>query len=97
MVVNGSAELVNPTKPNGYYEIPRTLYYIENMRVFVTYPLQWVAQNSTSGYEVKLRADGTGDYDFYHKDAPSKIFHLKYFASAKEYVFLDERGNQIKM
>lgn len=97
IIVNGAVDLVDVTKPNAFYEIPRTLYYIENMRLFVTYPLEWVAQNPSRGYEVKLRTDGTGDYDFYNVNSPSKKFHLKYFAQANEYVFIDEKGNQIKM
>jgi hypothetical protein len=98
IIVNGLVDLADMSKPaTAFYDIPRTLFYIENMRVFVTYPLNWVAQNPNSGYEVKLRTDGTGDYDFYNKNSPNKKFHIKYFASANEYVFLDEKGNQIKM
>ncbi len=97
IIVNGTIDLVDPTKPNAYYDIPRTLYYIENMRLFVTYPLDWVKQNPIRGYEVKLRTDGTGDYDFYNVNAPAKKFHLKFFPTANEYVFIDESGNQIKM
>ncbi|SFH33985.1 DUF4843 domain-containing protein [Pedobacter insulae] len=97
LIVNGPVALADMSKPDAFMEIPRTLYYIENLRVFVTYPLTWVAQHADSGYEVKLRTDGSGDYDFYNTNAPTKKFHIKYFPAANEYVFLDENGNQIKM
>jgi len=97
LIVNGNVQLADMSKPNAFYDIPRTLYYIENVRLFVTYPFDWVKQNPTKGYELKLRTDGTGDYDFYNINAPAKKFHLKFFAQANEYVFIDEKGNQIKM
>ncbi|TCC87267.1 DUF4843 domain-containing protein [Pedobacter frigiditerrae] len=98
LIVNGNVNLADMSKPStAFYDIPRTLYYIENVRLFVTYPFDWVKQNPTRGYELKLRTDNSGDYDFYNVNAPSKKFHLKYFKQADEYVFLDEKGNQIKM
>ncbi|WP_316784949.1 DUF4843 domain-containing protein [Pedobacter frigiditerrae] len=98
LIVNGNVQLADMSSPStAFYDIPRTLYYIENMRLFVTYPFEWVKQNPTRGYELKLRTDGTGDYDFYNVNAASKKFRLKYFAQANEYVFIDEKGNQIRM
>ncbi|PWK80489.1 uncharacterized protein DUF4843 [Mucilaginibacter oryzae] len=97
LISSGATELIDPTKPDAYLQIPRTLYYVANMREFLTYPFDWVKNNPAKGYVLAPRNDGTGDYDFYNTSSPGKKYYLKYFKSAGRYVFIDESGNQIQV
>jgi hypothetical protein len=58
-LISGGKDLVNPTGPNAYMEIPRTLYYLENLRIFVKDPFTWVQRNPEKGYVITKRTDGT--------------------------------------
>jgi len=95
LISSGTIDLVDPTKPNAYLQIPRTLYYIDNAKTFVTDPFTWVSRNASKGYILTKRTDGTKDYDFYNASSPDKKFLLKYYATVDRYFFVDERGNQI--
>lgn len=98
LIASGTRDLVelNPAKdPNFYMQIPRCLYYIENLHEFLQDPFTWVAQNPDKGYTLTKRSDNTGDYDFYSTSSPNKKFWLKYFPSVNKLVFIDENGNQI--
>lgn len=97
LISSGATDLIDPTKPDAYLQIPRTLFYVDNMRVFLNYPFDWVQQNPAKGYVLTPRNDGTGDYDFYNVNTPTKKFYLKYFKAANKYVFIDENGNQINV
>ncbi|SDD69835.1 protein of unknown function [Mucilaginibacter pineti] len=95
LISSGTIDLVIPgSSPDWYMEIPRTLYYIQNFRVFLTYPFDWVKENPDKGYVLTKRANGV-DYDFYNINAPTKKYLLQYFKAADKYVFIDESGNQI--
>jgi len=98
LISSGTRDLIelNPAKdPNFYMQIPRCLYYIENVHEFLQDPFTWVAQNPDKGYALTKRSDNTGDYDFYSTSAPNKKFWLKYFPSVNKLIFIDENGNQI--
>lgn len=97
LISSGTKDLSNPRSPDGYLYTPRSLFYLENTRVFLTYPFDWVKDNADKGYVLTQRTNGSGDYDFYNTASPDKKFYLKYFSQADQYVFIDENGNQIKM
>lgn len=94
-LISGGQALVNPQAPDGYMGIPRTLYYLENLRNFTRDPFTWVARFPEKGYVLTKRADGTEDYDFYHVDAPTIKIYVKFFPQVNGYFFMDENGNQI--
>lgn len=96
-LISGGKDLVNPTLPNAYLEIPRTLYYLENVRLFVKDPFTWVNRNPQAGYVLTKRTDGTEDYDFYHTAAPEIKFYVKFFSQVNGYFFINEAGKQIIM
>jgi hypothetical protein len=96
LISSGTVDLVIVTgNPTAYLSIPRALYYIGNFEAFLADPFGWVAQNPAKGYVLTPRNDGTGDYDFYNVNAPTKKFHLQYFPQANKYVFIDENGQQV--
>jgi len=95
LISSGTVDLVDMSKPNAFLEIPRTLYYIENFRVFLKDPATWIARNPTKGYVLTKKTDGTNDYDFYSEATPAKRYTLKYFAAVNGYFFIDESGKQI--
>ncbi|WP_214071806.1 DUF4843 domain-containing protein [Mucilaginibacter sp. dw_454] len=98
LISSGTRDLVIPdgsVDPNYYLQIPRTLYYIENVHEFLQDPFTWITQNPDKGYVLTKRSDSTGDYDFYNSSAPDKKFWLKYFPSVNKLIFIDEYGNQI--
>lgn len=96
LISSGTTDLVDlRTDPNGYLQIPRALFYISNFKAFLADPFGWVKQNPAKGYVLTPRNDGTGDYDFYNVNTPAKKTHLKYFAQANTYVFIDENGQQV--
>lgn len=95
LISSGTVDLVDMSKPDAYMQIPRTLYYIDNMRVFTKDPFTWVARNPTKGYVLTKRTDVPADYDFYNEASPTKRFYLKYIAQVNGYFFIDETGKQI--
>lgn len=95
LITSGTTDLVDMSKPNAYLEIPRTLYYIDNFRVFLKDPAGWIAKNPTKGYVLVKKTDGSNEYEFYSESAPTKRFVMKYFALVNSYFFVDENGNQI--
>lgn len=96
-LISGGKDLVNPTLPNAYLEIPRTLYYLENVRLFVQDPFAWISRNPEAGYVLTKRADGSNDYDFYNISAPEIKFYVKFFPQVNRYFFINESGKQIIM
>ncbi|NLR63434.1 DUF4843 domain-containing protein [Chitinophaga varians] len=96
LISSGTTDLVIVNSyPDWYMEVPRTLYYIANTRYLLQYPFQWVSEHPESGYMLEKRNDGTGDYDFFNKNASARRFLLRYYASANKYVFIDENGEQV--
>lgn len=96
LISSGTTDLVVVIgNPNAYLDIPRALFYISNFKAFLTDPFGWVKANPTKGYVLTARNDGTGDYDFYNVNTPTKKIHLQYFAQADTYVFIDENGQQV--
>jgi len=96
LISSGTTDLVVVIgNPNAYLDIPRALYYIGNFKAFLTNPFGWVQQNPGKGYVLTPRNDGTGDYDFYNTNTPTKKIHLQYFPQANTYVFIDENGQQV--
>lgn len=96
-LISGGKDLVDMSKPNAYLEIPRTLYYLENVRLFVQDPFSWVSRNSQAGYVLTKRSDGSNDYDFYNISAPDIKFYVKFFPQVNGYFFMNEAGKQIIM
>ncbi|MNK99429.1 hypothetical protein D3C87_1198220 [compost metagenome] len=96
-LISGGKDLVNPTLPTAYLEIPRTLYYLENVRLFVKDPFSWVARNPQAGYTLSKRTDGSNDYDFYNTASPEIKFYVKFFPQVNGYFFMSEAGKQIIM
>lgn len=96
-LISGGGVLTDPRAPDGYLGIPRTLYYLENARNFTRNPFTWVARYPEKGYILTKRTDGTEDYDFYHKDAPTIKTQVKFFPQVNSYFFINESGNQIIM
>ena len=94
LIGSGTVDLVDLSKPNGYMEIPRSLYYIDNFRIFLKDPATWIARNPDKGY-VLVKKNGADEYEFYSEAAPAKRFILKYFAQVNGYFFIDESGKQI--
>lgn len=96
-LIAGGQDLVNPGAPDGYLGIPRTLYYLDNAKNLTKDPFTWITRNAEKGYVLTKRTDGTEDYDFYHKDAPSIKIHLKFFPQVNSHFFISENGSQIIM
>lgn len=94
-IISGGKDLVNPSAPNGFLEIPRTLYYIENLRNLTNNPFTWVARNSDKGYVLTKRTDGTEDYDFYNSSSPTIKFAVKFYPQVNKHFFVNEKGAQI--
>lgn len=98
LISSGTRDLIqlNPAvDPNYFLQIPRCLYYINNVHEFLQDPFTWVQQNPAAGYTLTKRSDNSGDYDFYNLNTPNKKFWLKYFPSVNKLIFIDENGNQI--
>ncbi|MEO3403942.1 DUF4843 domain-containing protein [Mucilaginibacter sp. CAU 1740] len=95
LISSGTVDLVDMSKPNAYLQIPRTLYYIDNVRTFVNDPFAWVARYPEKGYVLTKRANGSNDYDFYNSSSADKKFYLKYYDQAGKYFFVDENGQQV--
>jgi len=95
LIASGTVDLVDMSKPNAYLEIPRTLYFIDNFRVFLKDPASWIARNPDKGYVLLKKTNGSDEYEFYSESAPTKRFTLKYFAQVNGYFFVDESGKQI--
>lgn len=95
LITSGTTDLVDMSKPNAFLEIPRSLYYIDNFRVFLKDPTVWIAKNPDKGYVLFKKTDGSNEYEFYTETAPTKRFVMKYFALVNSYFFVDENGNQI--
>jgi hypothetical protein len=95
LISSGTTDLVNLSKPDAYLQIPRTLYYLDNVRIFTTDPFTWVNRYPEKGYVITKRTDGTADYDFYSASSPERKFYLKYYAVVNRYFFVDELGGQI--
>lgn len=96
-LISGGQDLVNPTLPDAYMQIPRTLYYLENVRLFVKDPFTWVTRHPEAGYVLTKRNDGSEDYDFYSKESPAIKLLVKYFPQVDDYFFVNETGAQIIM
>lgn len=96
-LISGGKDLVDMSKPNAYLEIPRTLYYLENVRLFVKDPFSWISRNPQAGYILTKRADVSNDYDFYNISAPDIKFYVKFFPQVNGYFFINESGKQIIM
>ncbi|WP_256004637.1 DUF4843 domain-containing protein [Pedobacter deserti] len=94
-LISGGQDLVDTREPEAYMEIPRTLYYLDNVRNFTRDPFAWVGRFPEKGYVLTKRTDGTEDYDFYNVDAPLIKLHLKFFPQVNGYFFINENGNQI--
>jgi hypothetical protein len=94
LISSGTIDLVDMSKPNAFLQIPRSLYYIDNVRTFVNDPFAWVARYPEKGYVLTGRA-GSKDYDFYNSSSPDKKFYLKYYEQADKYFFVDENGQQV--
>ena len=94
LIATGTIDLVDLSKPNAYLEIPRTLYHIDNFRVFLKDPANWIARNPAKGY-VLVKKSTVDEFEFYAASAPTKRFALKYFALVNNYFFIDENGKQI--
>ncbi|WP_161973331.1 DUF4843 domain-containing protein [Arcticibacter tournemirensis] len=94
-LISGGQDLVNPGAPDGYMGIPRTLYYLENVKNFTVDPFTWILRNPEKGYVLAKRNDGTEDYDFYQKESPLVKIHLKFFPQVNRYFFMNENGNQV--
>jgi hypothetical protein len=95
LISSGTTDLVDMSKPNAYLQIPRTLYYIDNVRTFINDPFAWAARYPEKGYVLTQRAGGSKDYDFYNSSSPDKKFYLKYYDQADRYFFVDENGQQV--
>lgn len=95
LISSGTTDLVDMSKPNAFLQIPRTLYYIDNVRTFINDPFAWVARYPEKGYVLAKRTDGSKDYDFYNSASPDKKFYLKYYQLADKYFFVDENGQQV--
>ncbi|WP_224996335.1 DUF4843 domain-containing protein [Cesiribacter sp. SM1] len=94
LVVVGNVDLLASMEGDAYLEIPRNLYLIDKLRVFLRDPFAWVAQN-TQGYILEERADG--GYDFYHTDNPARALLLQKNESDGRYYFIDENGQRVTM
>lgn len=95
LISSGTVDLVDLSKPNAYLQIPRSLYYIDNVRNFVNDPFSWVNRFPEKGFVLTQRSGGNKDYDFYSASSPEKKFTLKYYAQVDRYFFVDENGGQI--
>lgn len=95
LISSGTTDLVDMSKPNAFLQIPRSLYYIDNVRTFINDPFAWVARYPEKGYVLTKRADSSKDYDFYNSSSPGKKFYLKYYAQTDKYFFVDENGQQV--
>jgi hypothetical protein len=95
LISSGTKDLVNMSKPNAFLEIPRALYYIDNVKIFTTDPFAWVKRYPEKGYVITRRTDGSKDYDFYSSASPEKKFYLKYYELVDRYFFVDENGGQV--
>lgn len=94
-LISGGKDLVNPAIPNGFLEIPRTLYYIENLRNLTNDPFTWVIRNPDKGYVLTKKTDGTEDYDFYNVNSPTIKFAVKFYPQVNKHFFVNEKGAQI--
>ena len=95
LIATNNAELVDQSKPDAYLQIPRSLYHIDNFRVFLKDPAAWIAKNPSKGYVLIKKTDGSNEYEFYNEDAPGRRFVMRFFAQVNSYFFIDESGNQI--
>ena len=95
LISSGTTDLVDMSKPNAFLQIPRSLYYIDNVRTFINDPFAWIARYPDKGYVLTKRADSSKDYDFYNSSSPGKKFYLKYYAQTDKYFFVDENGQQV--
>lgn len=96
-LISGGKDLVDMSKPEAYLQIPRTLYYLENVRQLVSDPFTWVERHPEAGYVVTKRNDATKDYDFYNINSPEIKFYVKYIEQVDRYFFINESGKQIVM
>jgi hypothetical protein len=97
LIASGTVDLIDPTLPNAFLQIPRVLYYLDNTRIFFKDPFAWVARYPEKGYVLTKRTDGSKDYDFYNSSSPEKKFLVRYYAEVNGYFFVDENGKQIVM
>ena len=95
LISSGTQDLVDMSKPDAFLQIPRTLYYIDNVRIFTTDPFTWVKRYPEKGYQIIKRTDGSKDYDFFSTASPEKKFYLKYYELVDRYFFVDENGGQV--
>ncbi|MCD0490486.1 DUF4843 domain-containing protein [Pedobacter sp. MC2016-14] len=96
LISSGTVDIVNVVNnPNAYLDRPKGLFHISNTRYLLNYPFAWVQDNPDKGYVLTKRAGTAEDYDFYNVNTPNIKFHLKFFADANKYVFVDENLNQI--
>ncbi len=96
LIASGTRDLVDMSKPDAYLEIPRTLFYIDNIRLFVKDPFTWVTRHPEKGYVITPRSESR-DYDFYSAGSPEIKFHIKYIPEVASHFFIDENGKQIIM
>jgi len=94
-LISGGGALVDRRLPTAYMEIPRSLYYLENVKNFTRNPFAWVARYPEKGYVLTKRTDGTEDYDFYQVNSPTITIRVKFFPQVNGYFFINEDGNQI--
>lgn len=95
LISSGTIDLDKESDPNFYLSAPRDLFYVGNFKAFLLDPFGWVSANPDKGYVLTKRTDGTGDYDFYSVDSPTKKIHLQYLMQSNSYVFIDENGNPV--
>ena len=95
LISSGTVDLDSESDPNFYLNVPRDLFYVSNFKAFLLDPFGWVSANPAKGYVLKASNDGTGDYDFYYINSPTKKIHLQYLKQSNTYVFIDENGNPV--
>ncbi|SDJ34772.1 protein of unknown function [Pedobacter sp. ok626] len=95
LIASGTIDLPDRRAPDAYLYTPRALYFIQNTRLFLDNPLEWIRLNPEKGYMTSARGDGTGDLNFYNVNAPDTKFYLRYYANVGRYIFIDEYNRQI--
>lgn len=91
LIASGTTELVDMSDPNGYMQIPKTLFHLDQYKAFLTDPFAWVGKNE----EYALTESENEEYHFYLKSAPEKVTILKKDPALGVYRFIDENGQFI--
>lgn len=92
LIASGTTELADMRgDPNAYLQIPKTLFHLDQFKVFLNDPFAWVRKNE----EYSLTESGSEEYHFYLKSAPEKVTLLKKDPASGVYRFIDENGQFI--